>query len=503
MLNTSLIFKNVSYSYPGGSSLLQELVLHLQDGWTGVVGANGVGKSTLLKLACGILSPSSGEISAPPLVHYVEQRTDYLPSAAEDFFASYEREACRLRGKLEIEECWLYRWSTLSHGERKRIQIAVALWCSPSLLAIDEPTNHLDAAAKELVISALHSFEGVGLIVSHDREVLDLLCTQCVYFDPPHVKIRPGGVTQGLVEEEREEAYLSDRRRQLDEEYGKLRRLVVQQREESSRSKARCSKKGLSRHDHDSRARANAARISGKDAVPGRMARTFESRLSQVDAIRQEVVVKAKYELGVQFAGTRSRKTVIASLEEGRYEVGDRDVYLPSLLVQHSDRIAITGRNGVGKSTLISVLLQHLHIPREDVIYIPQEVDEGTSRIIAKKVRELPEISRGQVLSLLSRLNSRPGRVLESELLSPGEARKLLLCLGLQSETSAIILDEPTNHLDLPSVKALEEALEEFQGAIFIVSHDRHFVQNICRTEWRLTKAVEDKIEIIMSSLGR
>lgn len=496
MLDTSLIFKNISYLYSGSTPLLHDVTFHLGLGWTGVVGANGVGKTTLLKLACSQINAVDGSISRPEPVYYVEQRTDHLPVEAAEFFASYDRAACQLRGKLQIEEEWIARWDTLSHGERKRLQIAIALWSAPALLAVDEPTNHLDAEAKDLVVSSLARFPGIGLIVSHDREVLDELCHQCLYLEPPDIRLRPGGVTKGLLEEEREEQYASDQRARLDAEYDKLRRLVIKHRDESVRSGARTSKRGLARGDHDSRGRINAARITGKDAIPGRMARSFESRLTQVESVRREVVIKPRYEVGIEFLGMRSRKRVIASFEGGNYLLNKREVLFPPIVVENTDRIALTGRNGAGKSTLIALILDHLHIPTSDVVYIPQEVDEEMSRATARRLHSLPEGDRGRVCSLLSRLNSRPERVLESALVSPGEARKLLLCERLTTSTSVIILDEPTNHLDLPSVRALEAALSDFHGALIVVSHDRRFLENVCRTEWRVDKGGEDTFSV-------
>ena len=99
---------------------------------------------------------------------------------------------------------WRRRWESLSHGERKRSQIAVALWRAPRILAVDEPTNHLDAGARSLVIAALRSFSGVGILVSHDRELLEALCGQCVFVEPPDAIMRPGGPEQGMAEASRE-----------------------------------------------------------------------------------------------------------------------------------------------------------------------------------------------------------------------------------------------------------------------------------------------------------
>lgn len=107
-------------------------------------------------------------------------------------------EAWEIRGRLGFDEAWPGRWDSLSHGERKHTQIAVALWRRPSALAIDEPTNHLDWEAKSMLVEALRRYDGVGLLVSHDRELLDGLCRQCAFVEPPDVTARPGGYSKGV-----------------------------------------------------------------------------------------------------------------------------------------------------------------------------------------------------------------------------------------------------------------------------------------------------------------
>ena len=125
--------------------LLENVNAHFMPGWTGIVGANGCGKSTLLRLASGELEPTSGTIHQLGSSVYVLQRTDDPPEDWHEFLESDDFEADEWRRKLNISLDWHDRWDTLSHGERKRSQIAVALWKQPELLALDEPTNHIDA----------------------------------------------------------------------------------------------------------------------------------------------------------------------------------------------------------------------------------------------------------------------------------------------------------------------------------------------------------------------
>lgn len=194
-----ITFQDVIFRYETAvTALFETLSLHFSAGWTGIVGANGAGKTTLLQLATGLVKPDKGRINTPALAVYCPQRTDEALQNFQNFLRSTTKIADIIKDQLEIGNDWGTRWPTLSHGERKRVQIGVALWMEPEALAIDEPTNHVDAEARALIAAALHHFRGVGLLVSHDRELPDSLCQQCVFVEPPGAIVRPGGITQGL-----------------------------------------------------------------------------------------------------------------------------------------------------------------------------------------------------------------------------------------------------------------------------------------------------------------
>lgn len=494
-----LSFASVTFKYDGAPEpLFADLTLHLAAGWTGIVGANGSGKSTLLQLATGILNPSKGSIRTPAAAVYCPQRTDDPPDRFDEFLQDVGPASQRWKGRLEIAEDYGERWSSLSHGERKRVQIAVALWQEPELLAIDEPTNHLDRHARERIEDALWLYEGVGLLVSHDREMLDRLCRACLFMVPPTVIHRPGGYTaaSAIVAQEKS---AQQRQREIHKNALKnLQQEAVRRKEKAMQADRQRSKRHLARGDHDGRAKKDRARLSGKDGQAGKLSSQLQGRLDQLQESVDSVKIEKAYTLGIWLPGTGSKRDFLLNMPSGMLPLGDKELTYPALAVKPSDRIAITGLNGTGKSTLLRYLLGQLRTEPERITYIPQEIALQESQHILADARNLRDDRLGHVMTVVSRLNSRPDRLLYSSEPSPGEIRKLLLALGMALEPHIIILDEPTNHLDLESIRCLELALADCPCALVLVSHDRYFLQRLTTINWHL-QAGENKTSISLS----
>jgi ATPase subunit of ABC transporter with duplicated ATPase domains len=171
----------LSFRYSTAVDVLVDAEVHIGPGWTGVVGANGVGKTTLLQLVAGRLTPQEGTLAIDPgdaVVVLCEQTVDHPTPDTERFAGSWEGLDAALRGRLELDVDEFERWPNLSPGERKRWQVGAALSQEPDLLLLDEPTNHLDSEARQLLLSALGRFSGVGMVVSHDRTLLEELTTR-------------------------------------------------------------------------------------------------------------------------------------------------------------------------------------------------------------------------------------------------------------------------------------------------------------------------------------
>ena len=466
--------------------------MYLPCGWSGVVGANGAGKTTLLRLAVGELTPDAGTVEGPPRTVYCPQRTDNAPVHLKELVEDRTKSAWDIREKLGVEADWCDRWDTLSHGERKRAQMAVALWLDPDVLAVDEPTNHLDTDARDVLTVALRSFAKVGLLVSHDRELLDTLCGQCVFVDPPDVTVRPGGITKGMEVGQSEQQTARRQREQDRRAYQRIRREATRREELAAQAQRRCSKRGLALKDHDARGKKNGARCTSKDAVGGRLRRQIDGRLERARRSLETSRVKKEYELGIWLPGSTSQRNLLLELPAGSITLGQqRHLRYPNLTIRPTDRIALMGANGSGKSSLVRRLMAALEAPLEQLTYVPQEIDAGTSRDLLDQALQLSGGQLGHLMNIVSRLGSRPDRLLASDEPSPGETRKLMLAMGMVRTPHIIIMDEPTNHMDLPSIEALETALVDCPCCLLLVSHDSRFLRRLTRTTWHIAAETE------------
>lgn len=487
-----LKFDHVSFQFPGMTkTLLTDIDAHFAQGWTGIVGPNGAGKTTLLRLATGELEPTQGAIDHLSTGLYAVQRTDNPPEGLAEFQEAHDAEAMDLRVRLGIQEGWFSRWNTLSHGERKRLQIAVVLWSNPEVLALDEPTNHIDVGARAMLIDALKHYKGVGLLVSHDRELLDTLCSQCLFVYPPKIVMRPGGVTAGMEQDRLEQVSARKQDESAKDASRRLMKAAQAKREQAEHQAAKSKSTKFvkpAKNDHDARAKRQLAKLTGKDASGSKQSANLSQKAREIEASRANLSIRKEYEMGFWLEGSScSTRGSVLSVPAGEIPLGDgRRLVYPELYVSPTDRIALTGGNGLGKSTLLKRLLPQVNVPTERLISVPQEITAEEAKAILDEARSLPKDRLGFVMTSVSRLGSRPGRLLESEQPSPGEIRKLLLALGVNRGPHLIVMDEPTNHMDLPSIECLEGALSKCPCALILVSHDRVFLDKLTDYTWHL-----------------
>ena len=481
----------VSYTYTDSPNpALENLTATFADGWTGIVGSNGSGKSTLLKLLCGKHRPDTGTIR--PIVNgaYCAQSTEHPPENLFDFAADYTALATRIRSMLGIEDEWLWRFDTLSHGERKRIQIACALSLEPAVLAVDEPTNHLDAPARDVLLRALASYRGVGLLVSHDRFLLDALVSQCLFFDAGHGTMVPGTYSEAKRQMDLRTQTARSEREHARAELSKTQAEANRRKAVAGQTAARRSGRNLDKHDSDGRAKLRLAVFTGQDGKTGLLSAQMDKKTEAARKRLDEAQVKKTYDKPLKINAVPSKRRTVAHLGEGSIAMGDtRRLRHPEVFVGPADRIGVRGSNGIGKSTFITALLASSRCSAGELLYIPQEVSAEEGGGLLGKLKAMGPSETGEVLSIVARLNSPPKRILSGEALSPGELRKVMLAIGLLAQTDLIVMDEPTNHLDLPSIEALQDVLEQCPCALILVSHDEQFLSALTTITWSFEKA--------------
>jgi len=485
-------FIEVSFSYDSLSeNVVSALSLHFAPGWTGIVGPNGSGKTTIAKLATGMLTPERGAVvSTRPgsSALYCEQSTSTPPLETADFYSGESNTAGELMSLLELGRDWPERWGTISHGERKRLQIAVAIWLDPELLALDEPTNHLDSRARGLVLDALRTFHGTGILISHDRDLLDSLCGRTVFVSPGSIITRPGGFTAGIGQEKLDGMTRVREYEKTRDMYMKASKSLGALKHGESTRRGSLSKRGIAPGDSDAKGRIDLARLSGRDRSAGRKIAVMERRVRYLEQEARAMYVKPREIEGFTYLGERHRGDRVAVIPAGRIPMGEGFLEVPDITVLPSDRIGITGANGTGKSTLMRRLRSLVTIPDGKVICIAQELSGSEWEELKSSIANLTDTARGALFTVVYLLGSEPARIIESSEPSPGEMRKLALGMGLLKAPALIMMDEPTNHMDLPSVERIEEALAEFEGALVLVSHDSRFLRNVTATQWQLSR---------------
>jgi len=470
----------------------------------GLIGRNGTGKSSLLKIIAGINSPDAGEVWRKPALKlaYVPQEPQFQPGhtvfeavaegvgAAQTLLAQYHAVAHamaegdetvyadfeRLSHELEVADAWrlnsrveeaLQRLSldadraveTLSGGLKKRVALARALVTDPELLLLDEPTNHLDFAAIEWLEGLLNDFKGALLFITHDRRFLDNVANRIVELDRGQLREYQGNFT----------AYQAKKAEQLEIEAVHNRKFDKFWKQEE---------------------------IWIRKGVQARRCRD-EGRVRRLEALRltREARINQTGQVGFQIdAGDRSGK-VVAELEHVTYGYDDRVLIRDfSTTILRGDKLGLLGPNGVGKTTLIRLILgdfkpQSGRIKQGtklEVAYFDQFRnqlnDEATLIDTISPGSDFVEIAgqKKHVISYLEDFLFPPERArAKVSALSGGERNRLLLARLFARPANLLVLDEPTNDLDIDTLELLEQLLQEYSGTVLIVSHDRTFLDNV------------------------
>ncbi|MGC8711733.1 MAG: ABC-F family ATP-binding cassette domain-containing protein [Leptodesmis sp.] len=496
----------------GIKEILRDASFSLNEGdKVGLIGTNGSGKSTLLKMIAGLEPIDGGELwvnSAAKIVYLPQQpELDENRTVLEQVFADsgeqmalireYEElsdklahghgehdklmaQLSRVSQQIEMANAWELetnakivltqlgiqdfeaRIGDLSGGYRKRIAIATALLSDPDVLLMDEPTNHLDALSVEWLQSYLNRFRGALLLITHDRYFLDR-------------------VTNGILEIDRGDLYA----------YSGNYAYYLEKKAAAEESAASTQRKyaGVLRRELEWLKRGPKARSTKQKA-----------RIDRIREMQAQEFKQAQGKVDISTPGRRIGKKVI-ELTNVSKGYGDRTLIKDfTYLFNPEDRIGIIGPNGVGKSTLMNLITRRIEPDAGTVEvgstihigYFDQHSDDVTmnenQRVIdyLKGVAELVKTADGSVITasqMLERFLFPPNQQYAPiHKLSGGEKRRLFLLRVLMSAPNVLILDEPTNDLDVPTLAVLEEYLEDFNGCVIVVSHDRYFLDRTVET---------------------
>jgi len=474
--------ENVSFGFD--APLFEALSASFDAGWTGLVGANGVGKTTLLRLIASELRPSAGRVWRTPgsTLAWCRQQSQDQREELEAFALDASKTAARWRGLLGIDSAQLEHFARLSSGERKRWQLGLALSREPEVLLLDEPTNHLDREARERLAQAMRRFDGVGLLVSHDRDLLESVTVRTARLTRAGIELYPGAYSAAQAEwaqRRRASAGLKAELRQSAERL--VRRADERRRRAASAERDRsASRRMKDENDHDARSMLakNQAESAGR-----RLAREAAAIDSRLERVRGELsAIHLEKELGCELFADYApwSKPLVLRVALDALEVpGKRLLGRTVLDVARSDKLALIAPNGSGKTSLVRELERQNPAVFARSVVLPQSLDAAALRDIAERLSALGRAERGRVLGFVAALGSDPDAVLRSPAWSPGQARKVALALGLAAHAPALILDEPTNHFDLPSIERLERLLAAFPGCVLLVTHDAALAERV------------------------
>ncbi len=476
MAPRSLInLENVSLNY-GKGAVLDEVSLGLAEGARiGVVGRNGGGKSSLIRILSGQETPNSGRVSVSGGTHLgtlaqIDQadpnktvREIVMGDQADHEWASNARARDVLNGLFGgfSEEILSRKMGPLSGGERRRVALARLLIIDLDVLLLDEPTNHLDVEAVSWLATHLKSRRGLALIVvTHDRWFLDEVSEKTWEVIDGKVEEYEGGYSAFVLAK-------AERMRQSSVEEQKRNMLI--------KKELAWLRRGAPARTSKPKFRIDAAN----------------------ELIENEPPPRNNVEL-LAFANARLGKTVY-ELHNATIRIGERDLFKHlDWNIGPGDRIGIAGVNGAGKTTLLKTLTSQLKVSAGKLVtgttvkaaFLDQHLEELNPkwRVLEaiENIATHVEIGKGKSLSA-SQLGERLGFGSDAQWtpvgdLSGGERRRLQLTRLLMGGPNVLILDEPTNDFDVETLAALEDLLDSFAGTLLVVSHDRYFLERVCDT---------------------
>ena len=510
MISTS----NITMRY-GGKTLFEDVSTTFQAGRRyGLTGPNGAGKSTFMNLLSGELEPQKGTVTRPKKVgvlrqdqyqfdqfrvidtvvmgnqglwRALEEREQLYAKAdltdhdgmrlgelegivAEEDGYTAESDAAVLLDGLDISEPLHNRaMGELQGGQKVRVLLAQALFGNPQVLLLDEPTNYLDLESIHWLREFLIRYEGVLIVISHDRTFLNSVCTHIADIDYQTIITYPGGYDDMVLQKTQIRSRIEAENAQREKKISQLNEFIARFSAGTRASQVTSRKKEVERLQTQELARSNIQRP---------YIRFEQKRASGRHALEFKSVVK----------GYGGHKVINGF----------------SAAAQRGEKIALMGRNGTGKTTLLKALLANAPgVTDPDAGVDSGEVEWGHEVQVGYFAQDHrgsiadgttveewlhshdPQASREEIRGLLGQMLFRGEEGLKpTEALSGGEAARLIFCKLMLQKPNVLVLDEPTNHLDLEAISALNVALQKFEGTVLLVTHDENLIDEVATRVW-------------------